>query len=131
MEKKIKHLEFIQNIITRLNQNSFQIKGMSITITSAILALSLSQEMRIYSFIIFFSVALFWILDAYYLSLEKAYRSFYSKVAQKSEEEIDFQLKLDKNMMKGKSSWYYTLLNNSIWPIYLAQFVMGVIGVFF
>jgi len=43
MENKHKYLEFIQNIITRMNTNSFQIKGMSITITSALLALTASN----------------------------------------------------------------------------------------
>ena len=35
---KIKHLEFIQSTITRMNQNSFQIKGWMITLVSALLA---------------------------------------------------------------------------------------------
>ena len=37
-EDKLKHLEFIQNIITRMNTNSFLIKGWAVTIASAILA---------------------------------------------------------------------------------------------
>ena len=35
MENKIKHLEFIQSTITRMNQNSFQIKGWMITFVSS------------------------------------------------------------------------------------------------
>jgi hypothetical protein len=38
-DNKIKHLEFIQGVITRMNANSFQIKGWSVTITAALLAL--------------------------------------------------------------------------------------------
>ena len=33
-ENKLKHLEFIQNIITRMNSNSFVIKGWSITLVT-------------------------------------------------------------------------------------------------
>ena len=36
---KIKHLEFIQNIIDRHNRNSFQIKFGTITVISALLAI--------------------------------------------------------------------------------------------
>ena len=43
MENKIKHLEFIQSTITRMNQNSFQIKGWMITLVSALLALYASS----------------------------------------------------------------------------------------
>jgi hypothetical protein len=39
-EKKIKHLEFLQNVITRMNSNSFLIKGWTVTIVSALFALA-------------------------------------------------------------------------------------------
>lgn len=39
-EKKLKHLEFIQNIVTRMNANSFVIKGWSVTLVSALFALA-------------------------------------------------------------------------------------------
>ena len=42
--EKIKHLEFIQNVITRMNTNSFQIKGWSIVIASALLAIYASTK---------------------------------------------------------------------------------------
>ena len=40
MEQKMKHLEFIQNVITRMNSNSFLIKGWAITLVSALFALA-------------------------------------------------------------------------------------------
>ena len=43
-DEKLKHLEFIQNVITRMNRNSFQLKGWAITIVSAILALAASTK---------------------------------------------------------------------------------------
>lgn len=39
MNRKIKHLEFIQSNISRMNQCSFKMKGWMITIDSALLAL--------------------------------------------------------------------------------------------
>jgi hypothetical protein len=41
---QIKHLEFIQNVITRMNTNSFQIKGWSIVIVSALMAVYASTQ---------------------------------------------------------------------------------------
>lgn len=38
-EHNIKHLEFIQTNINRMNQNSLQMKGWAITIVSALLAI--------------------------------------------------------------------------------------------
>ena len=42
--EQIKHLEFIQNVITRMNTNSFQIKGWSIVIVSALMAIYASTQ---------------------------------------------------------------------------------------
>ena len=39
MEVKLKHLEMIQAVITRMAKNSFLLKGWSITLTAAIFAL--------------------------------------------------------------------------------------------
>ena len=92
-ENKIKHLEFIQNIITRMNTNSFQIKGMSITITSALLALYANESNILYASIVYFSLIIFWSLDAYYLSQEKGYRELYNRTRKLKVEEIDYQRK--------------------------------------
>ncbi|MCG8760894.1 hypothetical protein G1L15_13455, partial [Tenacibaculum finnmarkense] len=107
-ENKIKHLEFIQNIITRMNRNSFQIKGMSITISSALLALSANNSNRLYASIIYFSLFIFWGLDSYYLSQEKGYRDLYNRTRIKEELDIDFNLKLNKEDTLDKNSWQYT-----------------------
>lgn len=67
MEEKIKYLEFIQMIISRLNQNSFQIKGWMITIVSGLLALAANSNNRFYILIAILPVSAFWGLDAFYL----------------------------------------------------------------
>ena len=66
----MKHLEFIQNIITRINTNSFQLKGMSVTITAALLALTATNFNILFASVVYFSLLIFWGLDAYYLSQE-------------------------------------------------------------
>ena len=69
-EEKRQHLEFIQNIITRMNANSFQIKGMTITIVSALMAIYAASENILFIFIGIFPTLLFWFLDSYYLQQE-------------------------------------------------------------
>ena len=44
MEKYFKHLELIQGIINRLAGNSFQVKGLSIVLVSALFALASAQS---------------------------------------------------------------------------------------
>ena len=79
-EEKRQHLEFIQNIITRMNTNSFQIKGMSITIVSALLAIYASTTNVVFVFLSIIPTLLFWFLDSYYLQQERKFRGVYNNV---------------------------------------------------
>ncbi|MGW1228189.1 hypothetical protein [Streptomyces sp. NPDC002530] len=74
---RIKHLEFIQAIVTRLGNNSFLLKGWAITLTAAVLALSsgqLSWQIALSGTIPLLG---FWFLDAYFLRQERLFRALY------------------------------------------------------
>jgi len=85
-EKQIKHLEFIQNIVTRMNGNSFQIKSWTITIVSAIFAIYATNPNSYFILVSAFPVIMFWFLDAYYLQQERKFRGLYNDVAGVSED---------------------------------------------
>lgn len=79
-QEKIKHLEFIQNIINRMNSNSFHIKGWMITILSALLALYANTNNVSYVFVAIIPTTLFWYLDAFYLQQERKFRELYNDI---------------------------------------------------
>lgn len=81
LQAKIAHLGFIQAIITRMGLNSFLLKGWSITLVAAIFALSTKQSDRRFVLLAFFPIAVFWLLDAFFLHQEKLYRRLYEQVA--------------------------------------------------
>lgn len=97
MEEKIKHLEFVQNVITRMNTNSFQLKGWMITIVSALLALYASSEKVLYIFVALAPVLIFWLLDASYLKQEKQYQELYKDIV--AEKDV---VRFDMNARKYK-----------------------------
>ncbi len=72
----------IQNIINRMAQNSFYIKAWTITIIAGILVLTFS----ILNIIIFGTLLVislfFWVLDSYYLKLERIFRRLYNQKVQ-------------------------------------------------
>ncbi|MFE4451893.1 hypothetical protein [Streptomyces sp. NPDC056796] len=77
---RIKHLEFIQAIVTRLGNNSFLLKGWAITLTAAVLALSsgqLSWQIALSGIVPLLG---FWFLDAYFLRQERLFRALYEDV---------------------------------------------------
>lgn len=122
MENKIKHLEFIQSTITRMNQNSFQIKGWMITLVSALLALYASSERVVYILIAIVPAVVFWLLDAYYLQQERRFRGVYNDVAGLSPDDSrinvrEFEMPIQKYRC-GKYCYFNVLFSRTIFPLY-------------
>ena len=80
-EFDIKHLEFIQSVIIRMNTNSFQIKSWCVAIVSALLAVSASSKDVLFILVAIIPVIIFWFLDAYYLMQERKFRGLYNDVS--------------------------------------------------
>lgn len=104
MNDKIKHLEFIQNIITRMSSNSFNLKGWGITLISGIFILSNKDNDKSYFIVAYIPIIFFWILDSYYLLQERIYRDLYDMVR----EEKFRNFELNGNVLKNKKQ---TLIN--------------------
>ena len=66
--------KIVQDIISRMANNSFLIKGWAVTL---IVASLLIKGVYYHYFIAFIPWIIFWIYDAYFLRLEKLYRELY------------------------------------------------------
>lgn len=79
------HLGYIQGVITRMGQNSFQCKAWCITLVSALLVIYLEQPNGKphpeCAYIAGAVVVLFGLLDTYYLYLERGYCYLYNVAA--------------------------------------------------
>ena len=92
MERKLKHLDLIQNVITRMAHNSFLLKGWAVTLVGAMFALSSKDIGGGITVIAMLLVVMFWMLDAYYLSKEHLFRLLYDEVRVKEPDDIDFSM---------------------------------------
>lgn len=117
MESKMKHLECIQGIITRMNTNSFMIKGWVITLVSALFALAAKDANRMYVLIAYIPIPLFWLIDGFYLSKERQFRELYKKVAGTNEKDIDFLMNISE-YNEGKNTWLRASFSTTIFPFY-------------
>lgn len=90
MESKLKHLEIIQSVVSRMAGNSFMLKGWSVTLVSALFALAAKDSNTLFLFVSYIPCVCFWVLDAYFLRQERLYRALYNQVAKKQEIDIDF-----------------------------------------
>jgi len=77
-EDKRQHLEFIQNVINRMNTNSFQMKGLALTLVTALMAIYASTINVTFMFVGIIPLLFFWSLDSYYLQQERKFRGIYN-----------------------------------------------------
>ena len=123
---KLKHLEFIQNVITRMNTNSFQIKGWAITIVSATLAIYASTKNECFIIVGVFPSLTFWFLDTYYLTQEPKFRGLYNDVAGVSKKPLNlkpFEMRPDL-YVGGKYCYCNVFWSTTIWKWYLPVIIM-------
>jgi len=99
VDKKPKHLEFIQGVINRLSTNSFLLKGWSVVLVSALFALAASDSRASFVYLAYIPAIVFWGLDGYFLWQERLYRALYDQVRVSDEAGIDFSM--DTSSFKG------------------------------
>ena len=120
MENKRKNLEFIQNIISRMAGNLFFLRGWTITLIGALLALFSKGNNS--NYIIYFLIVLtlvFWILDGYFLSQERLFRALYNHVRKLKEEEIDFSMDTSEYKEYKKNTLIYSMFSPTLLVFYL------------
>lgn len=106
-EHRIKHLEFIQSVITRMAHNSFLLKGWSVTLVAAIFALAAKDANEAFALLAFFPGLAFWGLDAYYLRQERLFRKLYDAV-RKGERDNDHYAMSTAGCVRDVPSWWST-----------------------
>ena len=123
-EDQRKHLEFIQNSITRTNSNSFQIKGVAVTIVAALLGIYASNNKLLIIFMGIPPTILFWFLDAYYLQVEKKLRGIYNDVAAVTTVHTVAPYAFPLKQYTGKDfSYFKTFKSKSVLPLYISIIV--------
>lgn len=120
MENKRKHLEFIQGIISRMASNLFFLRGWTITLIAALIALFAKGDSP--NYIIYFLLVLIlvlWILDGYFLSQERLFRALYNHVRKLDEKEIDFSMNTNEYIKDEKNTWRRAIFSVTLLVFYL------------
>lgn len=117
MDKKLKHLEFVQSVISRMAGNSFMLKGWAVTLVAGIFVLSGKDTDKLYFLVAYIPIIVFWGLDTYYLLQERLYRSLYDKIRIIDEDRIDFSLSATMEEFRSDKNCYASCLfsRTEIW----------------
>lgn len=127
-EQEIKHIEFIQAIINRMNSNSFSIKGWAITIVSALLALYANNSNVAYIFVAIAPSILFWLLDSYYLQQERKFRGLYNDIVNCKKNIGCFSMPINEYTGGSYTLWSAFKSKTIAWLYGLTSIALLVIG---
>lgn len=127
-ESKLKHLELIQHVVSRMGGNLFYLRGWSITLIGGVLAiLSQSEDLDSFPVIVLLIVTvMFWVYDGYFLALERKYRDLYNKVRKLEEKEIDLSMDIREFNDKKKNTLIYCMFSKTIAPFYILFIAGGI-----
>lgn len=89
------HLTMIQTTISRMSSNSFLTRGWAVTIFTGLYTLYATSGNDPLLVVIAGVVCIFWLMDSYYLGLERAYRDLFDTVRQSKAASIDFDMRAD------------------------------------
>jgi len=114
-DRKLKHLELIQGIISRMAGNLFYLRGWIITLVAGVLVL-LTQIGNGQFPVVFLSlvILIFWVYDGYFLALERMYRDLYDKVRNMKEEYINFSMNITEFKKYKKNSIIYCVFSPTL-----------------
>lgn len=122
------HLKMIEDVISRMGANSFLIKGWSITSIGGLVTLYVTKmttpRASVLLVIAVVACLIFWMVDAYYLQIERKYRQLYEQVREMDENDIDFSMELPKS----KESFALCLLRCMRRPIFLISYMLMFLG---
>ena len=130
MENKRKHLEFLQGAINRMAGNLFLLKGWTITLIAALFALSAKDSNKAYVLVAYFPALVFWVLDGYFLSQERRFRSLYDHVRKFDEGQIDFSMDTRPFKDEYRNTWPGAMLSPTLLTYYGAL-VLIMLGLMF
>ena len=128
----LKYLTFIQDVITRMNRNAFQLKGWSITIVAALAALAVDKGSLLLFVVAAIATMPFCFLDAYYLLMERQFRGLYSDVINGCSDIKLFSMPINRytrkeaktDAEKRKYTYWRVVCSNSVIWFYGSMFLI-------
>lgn len=106
--------------------HSFSLKGWAVALSTALFAAILALTKHTPSHadfsIVYVPIAMFWLVDAYYLSPERLYRRLYDHVRQQPGDETDFAMDTQILGTPGPV-WLRAILSRTTWMFYVALLV--------
>lgn len=121
---KLKYLDMIQNIITRMASNSFILKGWAVTLITGTFALSSKDSNSWFFLIAYVPIILFWFLDSYYLQMERKYRNLYNQIVDMPSDKINFKFDVARSKAENETLFIQCFVSCTECGFYIPMIVL-------
>ena len=120
-EQVVKHLELILGVVNRLAQNSFWIKGWSMTLLTVAIIFISKNTTHSEFFILVMAVPIigFWILDGYFLWQERLFRGVYDDI--RVQDKTDFKMDISAQKKKPRNKWHKAMFSLTLNIFYMTE----------
>ena len=129
------HLAGLQGTVSRLAGNSAQCKTWAVTLTAALLALTLEKGIAVAMPVAALPIVIFALLDTYYLSLERRTRNLYIAFADKIRGDVVPESAEALLFSFGRTQTNVTfracLRSGSVWIFYLGLLLLAAVAFLF
>ena len=115
-DRRQAHLGMIQGVVNRLAQSSFLLKGWSVVLVSALLAVAAGRDQGSLVAVAFLPAVTFWGLDGYFLWQERLFRALYDHVRTQNEADLDYGM--DTRWLPNLGShhrWLSAVFSRTVW----------------
>jgi hypothetical protein len=80
-------------------------------------ALAAKDSNKDYVLVSYIVIPVFWVLDGFFISMERRYRDLYQEVINKPQDKIDFNMDTS-NFNKGNRTWLCGIFSKTLIPYY-------------
>jgi hypothetical protein len=128
-DRRIKYLEMLQAVITRMAGNQFSLRTWSVALGTAVIGYAASRDGRLTAaFLATLPAVVFWIADAYYLALERKFRGVFNVESQVQDDTPSFSFQVHV----GIADVARTVRRPAVWlvhgPVLLLALAVGLLA---
>ncbi|MDB5073366.1 MAG: hypothetical protein JWM87_4477 [Candidatus Eremiobacteraeota bacterium] len=121
---RLKYLEMLQGVITRMAGNEFSLRTWSVTLGTAVIGYAASKDGNTKAaFIAILPALVFWLLDAYFLSLERKFRALFNTAAAVQDDTPNFSF---DNGWTAKD-WLPAAFRPAVWLVHAPVIVVALL----
>lgn len=134
--ERIKHLEMIQAVVSRLAGYQFLVRGWALTVAGAFLGFAVNNREWSLALASLAPTVTFWFLDVYFLHGERLFRSLFNRVRDPNSNIEPFFMaatsdEFEKGLPEDERSWWKAFRRPAVFFFYLGILVFTGLALWF